>query len=91
MVAEANLSRDRFGTDLVGVHEDLLDAAGLPRRAPGVDVDRALAAMGTDKKRTASDGRAAHRFVLLEDIGEPVRNVPVSEEEAREAIGAVVA
>ena len=30
----SNLSRDRFGTDLVGVHEDLLDAAGLPRHVP---------------------------------------------------------
>ena len=90
MVAAATLARDRFDADLVGVHENLLDAAGLPRHAPNVDVDRALAAMGKDKKRTASDGRAAHRFVLLEDIGEPVRNVPVSEQEAREAIGAVV-
>jgi 3-dehydroquinate synthase len=90
MVAAATLARDRYDVNLVGVHEDLLDAAGLPRHAPNVDVDRALAAMGRDKKRTASDGRAAHRFVLLEDIGEPVRNVPVSEQEAREAIGAVV-
>jgi 3-dehydroquinate synthase len=93
MVAAATLARYRFDTDLVGVHENLLEAAGLPRRAPDVDVDRALAAMGKDKKRTASvasDGHGAHRFVLLEDIGEPVRNVPVSEEEAREAIGAVV-
>ena len=72
------------------MHENLLDAAGLPRHAPNVDVDQALAAMGRDKKRTASDGRAAHRFVLLEDIGEPVRNVPVTEQQAREAIGAVV-
>jgi 3-dehydroquinate synthetase len=54
----------------------------------GVDADRVLEAMGSDKKRTAGDAR--HRFVLLEDIGEPVRNVPVDEEEARGAIGAVV-
>jgi 3-dehydroquinate synthase len=90
MVAAASLARNRFGSDLVGVHENLLIAAGLPPHAPNVDVDTTLAAMGRDKKRTASDGRAAHRFVLLEDIGEPVRNVPVSEQEAREAIGAVV-
>jgi 3-dehydroquinate synthase len=90
MVAAATIARDRFGVNLVGVHEDLLDAAGLPLRAPYVDADRALAAMGKDKKRTASDGSASHRFVLLEDIGEPVRNVPVSAQEAREAIGAVV-
>ncbi len=46
--------------------------------------------MGRDKKRSAADGPARHRFVLLEDIGRPVRSVPVSEEEAREAIGAIV-
>ena len=91
MVASATLARDRFEVDLVGVHENLLDTAGLPRHAPEVDVDQALAVMGRDKKRTASDGSAAYRFVLLENIGEPLRNVPVSEEEAREAIGAVVA
>jgi 3-dehydroquinate synthase len=90
MVAAATLARDRFDADLVGVHEHLLDAADLPRHVPDVDGDRALAAMGRDKKRAASDGHAAHRFVLLEDIGEPVMNVPVSEQEARTAIGAVV-
>ena len=88
MVAASTLSRDRFHADLVGVHQHLLDAAGLPGRVSGVDADRALEAMGSDKKRTAGDAR--HRFVLLEDIGEPVRNVPVDEEDARGAIGAVV-
>jgi 3-dehydroquinate synthase len=90
MIGEAHLSRDRFGTDLLSVHEDLISAAGLPRRAPGVVLDRALEAMGADKKRTANDGPAGHNFVLLRDIGKPVRNVPVSEDEAREAIGAIV-
>jgi 3-dehydroquinate synthase len=90
MLAEAILSRDRFGKDLVGVHEDFIAAASLSGRVPGVDVDRTLDAMGTDKKRTARDGPAGHRFVLLEDVGKPVRNVPVSEDEAREAIGAIV-
>ena len=91
MVAEADLSRDRFGTDLVGVHEGLISAAGLPHRVPGLDVDQTLVAMGADKKRKDIDGPAGHRFVLLEDVGKPVRNVPVSEEEARRAIGAIVA
>jgi 3-dehydroquinate synthase len=90
MVAAATLSRDRFGTDLTGAHEDLISTAGLPCRVPGVDVHRALEAMARDKKRTANDGPAAHRFVLLEDIGKPTRNVPVSEEQARQAIGAIV-
>jgi 3-dehydroquinate synthase len=90
MLAAATLSRDRFGTDLVGVHEDLISAAGLPRCVPDVDVDLALQAMGADKKRKAKDGPAGHRFVLLEDIGKPIRDLPVSEDEARGAIGAIV-
>jgi hypothetical protein len=45
--------------------------------------------MGRDKKRRAAD--EAHRFVLLEGVGKPVWGVPVPEEEARRAIGAVVA
>jgi 3-dehydroquinate synthase len=90
MLAAARLSRNRFGMDLTSVHEDLIGAAGLPRRVPDVGVERALLAMGRDKKRFSADGPAGHRFVLLEDIGRPVRSVPVSEEEAREAIGAIV-
>jgi 3-dehydroquinate synthase len=86
MLAEANLSRDRFGTDLVGMHEDFIAAAGLPGRVHDVDVDRALEAMGKDKKRMAKDGPAGHRFVLLRDIGKPIRDVPVNDEEARKAI-----
>ncbi len=90
MVAAASLSRKRFGRDLRSVHEDLISAAGLPRRVPDVGVERTLLAMGRDKKRSAADGPSSHRFVLLEDIGSPVRSVPVSEEEVREAIGAIV-
>jgi len=90
MLAAARLSRERFGRDLTGVHEDLIGAAGLPPRVSGVGVERALQAMGRDKKRSANDGAVQHRFVLLEDIGKPVRNVPVSEDEARRAIWASV-
>ncbi len=90
MLAAAGLSRKRFGRDLTSVHEDLLDCAGLPRRVPGVPLERALLAMGRDKKRSAADGPVGHRFVLLEDIGRPVRNVPVSEKEVSEAIGAII-
>jgi 3-dehydroquinate synthase len=90
MVAAARLSRELFGADLTGVHEDLIRSAGLPSRVPDVDVDRALQAMGRDKKRSAKVGPVEHRFVLLEDIGKPVRNVPVGEDDARRAIGAVL-
>jgi 3-dehydroquinate synthase len=90
MIAAASLSHERFGTDLTGVHEDLIGAAGLPLRVRDVGVERALQAMGRDKKRFATDGPVQHRFVLLQDIGKPVRNVPVGEDEARRAIGAIV-
>jgi hypothetical protein len=46
--------------------------------------------MGRDKKRSAKDGPAGHRFVLLEDVGKPVRNVPVTDQEASEAVGEVI-
>ena len=90
MVAAANLSRERFGRDLTSVHQDLIRTAGLPRRVSDVDIEQVLLAMGRDKKRSAADESVQHRFVLLEDIGNPARNVPVSEGEAREAIGAIV-
>ena len=90
MVAAASLSRERFGRDLTGVHEDLIGTAGLPLRVPDIGVERTLLAIASDKKRSAADGPAWHRFVLLEDIGRPVRSVPVSENEVREAIGAII-
>jgi 3-dehydroquinate synthase len=90
MVAAAHLARERLGTDLVSLHEELLAAAGLPTTAPVVEPEKLLAAMGRDKKRRTADGAAVHRFVLLEDVGEPVWGVPVTEEEVRRAIGAVV-
>ena len=90
MVAEAGLSANRFETDLTDLHEDLLEAAGLPRRSPGIDAETVLRAMSRDKKRTATDGGTDHRFVLLEDVGRPVYGVPVGEDEARLAIGSVV-
>ncbi len=94
MVAEATISRARFGTDLTELHERLLEAAGLPRRSPGIDAEAALLAMSRDKKRSAAnretEGEVAHRFVLLRDVGVPVHGVPVGDDEARQAIGAVV-
>jgi 3-dehydroquinate synthetase len=90
MVAAARLSRERFDRDLTGLHEDLIAAAGLPLRVPNVETGRALQAMGRDKKRSGSDAAGEHRFVLLEDVGRPVRGVPVKENEALRAIEAVV-
>jgi 3-dehydroquinate synthase len=88
MVASAHLSRGMLGTDLLTLHEDLLRAAELPLRAPGIEVEKALSVMGRDKKRRAGDD---YRFVLLEDVGRPLWGVPVGGDEARRAIEAVVA
>lgn len=90
MVAAARLSREEFGTDLVGLHEELLRSAGLPTRTPAVPVERVLAAMGRDKKRRVSDQAGRYRFVLLEDVGKPVWGVPVGEDRVRRAIEGVV-
>jgi 3-dehydroquinate synthase len=89
MVAAAHLSKEKLGTDLVGLHEDLLHSAGLTTKAPATDPGKVLSAMARDKKRRSGDV-SAHRFVLLEDPGRPVWGVPVTEDEARRAIEAVV-
>jgi len=92
MAAAAHLSREKFGTDLVALHEDLLQSAGLPAKVPAADPEKILAAMGSDKKRRSGDGSGGsptHRFVLLEDIGRPVWGVSVTNDEARRAIEAV--
>ena len=90
MLAAARLSRELLGTDLLEAHENLLRAADLPLRVPAVDVESVLKAMGRDKKRQTSDQAHTYRFVLLEDVGRPRRDVPVGVVEARRAIGAVV-
>lgn len=87
MVFAARLSRERYGTDLVELHEDLLRRAGLPTRPPAFDLEKVLKAMGADKKRRSGDGAVEHRFVLLEDTGRPVWGVPVHEAEVRSMMG----
>ncbi len=82
MVAAARLSARKFGKDLIGLHEELLYAAGLPTKLPALESEKVLAAMGRDKKRRGGE----HRFVLLEDIGRPVWDVPVDEDEIRDVL-----
>ncbi|HLB29601.1 MAG TPA: 3-dehydroquinate synthase, partial [Dehalococcoidia bacterium] len=71
----------------VAKHEALLDRFGLPRRAPGIDAERALAAMALDKKVR----RRAIRWVLLEAIGRPVLRDDVPEGLVLEVVGELVA
>lgn len=89
MISASHLSREKLGTDLVRLHEDLLRSASLPVKAHVNNPEEVLTAMGRDKKRRSGDG-TGHRFVLLEDIGRPVWGVPVTEEEALRAIEAVL-
>lgn len=86
MFAEAALSQERFGLDLTVLHTGLLRAAGLPLKVDGVNPEKVLAAMRRDKKRRSG----GHRFVLLRDVGQPEWDVPVSDDEARQAVEAVV-
>jgi 3-dehydroquinate synthase len=90
MLAAARLSHERFGVDLLEVHEDLLRAAGLPFKVPAIDVESVLGAMGRDKKRQTSDQAYTYRFVLLEDVGRPRRDMPVRETVASRAIEAIL-
>jgi 3-dehydroquinate synthase len=90
MLAATYLSREKFGIDLLELHEDLLRAAGLPQRVPAVDIESVLEAMGRDKKRRSSDRAGEYRFVLLRDVGHPARDVPVGLDEARQAIGRIL-
>ena len=92
MLAAAWLSHELLGADddLLAIHENLLHAAGLPLKVPIADVESVLKAMGRDKKRHASDQDYTYRFVLLKDVGRPLRDVPVGAAEARRAIGAVL-
>jgi len=90
MLGAARLSREIFRTDLLEVHEDLLSAAGLPLKAPAVDVQSVLKAIGRDKKRRTSDQPYEYRFVLLEDVGRPLRDVLVRDTLVRRAIEAIL-
>jgi 3-dehydroquinate synthase len=86
MVAAARLSARKFGKDFAGLHEELLQAAGLPTKLPTLASENVLAAMGRDKKRRGGE----HRFVLLEDVGRPVWDVPVGVDEVREAVEGIL-
>jgi shikimate kinase/3-dehydroquinate synthase len=89
LVAALRLSTQLAGLDPALADEvgELLAAHGLPRSAPGLAAADVLDAMRHDKKRA----QGAHRFVLLEDVGHPVRDVEVPEALLAEVVGAAVA
>ena len=90
MMAAAHLSRERYGKDFTGLQKDLLNAAGLPTKVSTIGVEKVLSVMSRDKKRRTADGERRHSFVMLKDVGVPVWGVPVSDDEARSAIEAVL-
>jgi shikimate kinase/3-dehydroquinate synthase len=89
LVAALHLSTRLTGLDegLAGEISELLAAHGLPRSAPGLVPAAVLDAMRHDKKRA----HGAHRFVLLEGVGQPVRDVEVPEALLAEVVAAAVA
>jgi shikimate kinase/3-dehydroquinate synthase len=88
LVAALRLSTKLAGLDQTVVDEvsELLAGHGLPRSAPGLAPAAVLAAMRHDKKRAAG----THRFVLLESIGKPVREVEVPDDLVDEVVAAAV-
>jgi 3-dehydroquinate synthase len=67
--AELALRSGHLGPDVVGRHREVLSALGLPTAYPDGTWEDLLAAMRRDKKSRG----ALLRFVVLEDVGRPVR------------------
>jgi len=84
MVAAAEIGR-RLGVTPPGLSERqaaVLSSFGLPWQTPGIDPERALAAIALDKKVS---GRAV-RWVLLEGVGRPVLRDDVPDTLVRQAV-----
>ena len=84
MVAAAEIGREMGVTPAVLVERQaaVLASFGLPWQAPGIDPERALAALALDKKVS---GRAV-RWVLLEDVGRTVLRDDVPATLVRQAV-----
>jgi 3-dehydroquinate synthase len=84
MVAAAEIGREMGVTPpaLAERQAAVLSSFALPQEAPGIDPERALAAMALDKKVS---GRAV-RWVLLEGVGRPVLRDDVPETLVRQAV-----
>ena len=67
--AELALRSGHLGADVVARHRDVLSAVGLPTSYAGASWEALLTAMRRDKKARG----AQLRFVVLEDVGRPVR------------------
>ncbi|GAA4402042.1 3-dehydroquinate synthase [Fodinibacter luteus] len=67
--AELGLRSGRLAQDVVDRHRSVLGSLGLPTTYPGGRFDELLTAMRRDKKSRGT----LLRFVVLEDVGRPVR------------------
>jgi shikimate kinase / 3-dehydroquinate synthase len=93
-VAIGLLAALRLSTRLAGLDpavedevSELLAAHRLPRSAAGLASGDVLDAMRHDKKRA----RGAHRFVLLEAVGRPLRDVEVPDHLLGEVVAGAIA
>ena len=85
LVAAAAVSERRLGFAHRELVERVLEAVGLPRRAPaGIDRARVLELIGLDKKRDPS----GTRMILLADLAHP-QLVTVSDEEVAFGLAAI--
>ena len=85
--AELGRRSGHLGADVVARHRSVLSSVGLPTTYPGGHFDELLVAMGRDKKARGS----RLRFVVLEDVGRPVRIEAPDEAWLRGAYDAITA
>jgi 3-dehydroquinate synthase len=93
MVAEATISRARFGADLTDLHERLLESAVLPAAPPASTPRPPSSPCPATRSARPQMGwpKAGHAPLCpAQGRGLPVYGVPVGDDEARRAIGAVV-
>ena len=83
--AELAARSGRLGADVVARHREVLTSVGLPTAYPGGHWDELLTAMRRDKKSRGD----RLRFVVLEDVGRPVRLEGPKEQWLREAYDAI--
>ncbi len=83
--AELGRRSGHLGADVVARHRSVLSSVGLPTAYPAGRFDALLAAMHRDKKARG----ATLRFVVLEDVGRPVRLEGPDEGVLRDAYDAI--
>ena len=87
VAARLGVARRLCDEDVIGVHEELLKAYGLPGRLPAVTADDVLAALPRDKKATG--GKIG--WVLPRRVGRAQIGVAVPEETVARVVREVLA